>query len=189
MIMNPSNEVTERAAELRLAFLGAMIARATGIGEDYLFFKRGPADEQSPLKMLATELANIATPTVPAIPRTSAEAVGVGATMANVLFNFAQKTGYTLTSDDTALFDKLRKEWDAARATPAPADSAAERDAAQRLLKAAKTYAEHYVQDEADPGCGPDDLVCSVEQHEHAKELFVAIEAIAAMQPKGGAEP
>lgn len=48
----------------------------------------------------------------------------------------------------------------------------------QRLLKAATTYAEHYVQDEADPGYGPDDLVCSEGQHERAKELFAAIEAM-----------
>ncbi|HJV72704.1 MAG TPA: hypothetical protein VJ654_00655 [Noviherbaspirillum sp.] len=34
--------------------------------------------------------------------------------MANALFNFAQKCGETLSSDDCAMFDKLRKQFDAA---------------------------------------------------------------------------
>lgn len=51
----------------------------------------------------------------------------------------------------------------------------------KRLLKAASTYATGYCQDEADPGYGPGDLVCGVEQHERAKELFAAI---AALQPE-----
>lgn len=40
----------------------------------------------------------------------------IGAEMANVMFNFAQRAGHTLTSDDAVLFDKLRKRWDAAPA-------------------------------------------------------------------------
>lgn len=41
--------------------------------------------------------------------------LSVGATLANVAFNFAQKAGYTLTSDDCAMLDKLRKQWDESR--------------------------------------------------------------------------
>jgi hypothetical protein len=37
-----------------------------------------------------------------------------GTLLANVAFNFAQKAGHTLTSDDCAMLDKLRKEWDRA---------------------------------------------------------------------------
>jgi hypothetical protein len=37
-----------------------------------------------------------------------------GSKMANAMFNLAQNAGCTLDSDDCALFDKLRKEWDAA---------------------------------------------------------------------------
>jgi hypothetical protein len=46
-----------------------------------------------------------------------------------------------------------------------------------RLLKAAKAYFMGYVQDEADPGQGPDDLVCTVERHMLAVELEAAIKA------------
>lgn len=45
--------------------------------------------------------------------------LAVGAQMANVMFNMAQKNGHALTAHDCELFDKLRKEWDVARATPA----------------------------------------------------------------------
>lgn len=38
----------------------------------------------------------------------------VGAKLANCAFNLAQKTGETLTGDDTAILDQLRKDWDAA---------------------------------------------------------------------------
>jgi len=48
----------------------------------------------------------------------------IGAQMANVMFNLAQKAGHTLTYDDAALFDRLRKQWDAATPAPAPADHA-----------------------------------------------------------------
>jgi hypothetical protein len=59
-----------------------------------------------------------------------------GATMANVMFNFAQKAGHTLTSDDTALFDKLRKEWDERRRAPSIDSAADAKDAARyRWLK------------------------------------------------------
>lgn len=44
------------------------------------------------------------------------EIFNVGTRMANVMFNFAQKGGHTLTTDDEVMFDTLRKEWDAARA-------------------------------------------------------------------------
>lgn len=37
-----------------------------------------------------------------------------GAMLANVAYNLAQKPGHALTSDDVALLDKLRREWDAA---------------------------------------------------------------------------
>lgn len=45
----------------------------------------------------------------------------IGAQMANVMFNMAQRAGHTLTSDEAALFDRLRKQWDAATPAPAPA--------------------------------------------------------------------
>jgi hypothetical protein len=37
-----------------------------------------------------------------------------GGLLANVAFNLAQKPGHALTSDDVAMLDKLRREWDAA---------------------------------------------------------------------------
>lgn len=40
--------------------------------------------------------------------------LNAGAQLANVAFNWAQRCGYTLTSDDCAMLDKLRKQWDAA---------------------------------------------------------------------------
>lgn len=46
-----------------------------------------------------------------------------GRQLANVAFNWAQRCGHTLTGDDVALLDKLRKEWDAALAQP-PAPTA-----------------------------------------------------------------
>jgi hypothetical protein len=63
----------------------------------------------------------------------SASLLGTGSTMANVLYNFAQKCGKVITKSDAELFDKLRKGWDVGvRATPASADSAADaRDAAR----------------------------------------------------------
>lgn len=45
----------------------------------------------------------------------------IGAQLANVAFNFAQKCGHTLTSGDCSLFDSLRTQWDAA-----PSDSGRE---------------------------------------------------------------
>lgn len=39
-----------------------------------------------------------------------------GNQLANLAFNWAQQPGYTLTSDDVALLDKLRRQWDDARA-------------------------------------------------------------------------
>jgi len=46
----------------------------------------------------------------------SAQLIAIGAKMANVLFNLAQQEGCTLTADYCARMDKLRKDWDAARA-------------------------------------------------------------------------
>jgi hypothetical protein len=43
------------------------------------------------------------------------ELTRIGGQMANVCFNFAQYVGQPVTSDDVAMFDKLRKQWDAAR--------------------------------------------------------------------------
>lgn len=37
----------------------------------------------------------------------------IGAQLANVAFNLAQRPGHALTSDDVALLDKLRRQWDA----------------------------------------------------------------------------
>lgn len=54
----------------------------------------------------------------------------VGAQMASVMFNLAQQAGKTLDSDDCALFDKLRNEWDAARVSSPALDAARVRDAA-----------------------------------------------------------
>ena len=45
-------------------------------------------------------------------------ALDVGAELANVAFNFAQKVGHTLTRDDAELLDSLRKKWDEARRGP-----------------------------------------------------------------------
>lgn len=62
-------------------------------------------------------------PTAPAAPaadvRESEDAarLAIGAQLSNVAFNWAQRPGYTLTDADVALLDKLRKEWDAARAS------------------------------------------------------------------------
>lgn len=38
----------------------------------------------------------------------------VGAQLANVAFNWSQKMGYALTSDDCEMLNRLRREWDAA---------------------------------------------------------------------------
>jgi hypothetical protein len=47
------------------------------------------------------------------------ELTNIGAQMANVMFNLAQRPGEPLTSNDVAIMDKLRKEWDEGRrATP-----------------------------------------------------------------------
>lgn len=59
----------------------------------------------------------------------------------------------------------------------------------KRLLDAAKVYANNYVQDEADPGYGPGDLVCSEEQHKHAIELFAAIADAEAVPAASAPEP
>lgn len=45
----------------------------------------------------------------PALP---AEARQVGRQLANVAFDLAQRPGHALTSDDCALLDRLRKQWD-----------------------------------------------------------------------------
>ena len=45
-------------------------------------------------------------------------ALSAGGELANVAFNFAQKAGHTLTSDDVAMLDSLRKKWDESRKTP-----------------------------------------------------------------------
>jgi hypothetical protein len=37
-----------------------------------------------------------------------------GGLLANAAYNLAQKPGHALTSDDVALLDKLRREWDVA---------------------------------------------------------------------------
>lgn len=50
----------------------------------------------------------------------------IGAQLANVAFNWAQHTGHTLTAEDCAMLDKLRKQWDAARAQAAPQAPAVE---------------------------------------------------------------
>jgi hypothetical protein len=55
-----------------------------------------------------------------------AELLRIGGQMANVMFNMAQRPGHELTSDDVALMDKLRQQWDAARRTPADAVGAGE---------------------------------------------------------------
>lgn len=43
-----------------------------------------------------------------------ASARAVGALLANVAFNLAQRTGEPLSNHDTELLDRLRREWDAA---------------------------------------------------------------------------
>jgi hypothetical protein len=72
------------------------------------------------------------------------EARHVAAQMVNVLFNLAQRAGHTLTSDDCALFDKLRKEWDAVRAVRAQADGVVitQKELAEQLEKAFMQGAE-----------------------------------------------
>lgn len=44
----------------------------------------------------------------------------IGAQLANVAFNWAQQPGYTLTSDDCAMLDNLRKKWDESRRAAVP---------------------------------------------------------------------
>ena len=41
----------------------------------------------------------------------------VGGQLANIAFNWAQKPGYVLTSDDVVMLDKLRRQWDEALKT------------------------------------------------------------------------
>lgn len=81
-------------------------------------------------------------------PTSSASSADIGnkrqiaATMANVLFNLAQKCGDTLTSDDCAMFDALRKQWDAAivpQVVQAPIDDSV----ASMLRKHAYEMREH----------------------------------------------
>ena len=49
----------------------------------------------------------------------------IGAQMANVMFNLAQRPGEPITGDIVATMDSLRKQWDAAvRATPSSASTA-----------------------------------------------------------------
>ena len=45
-------------------------------------------------------------------------ALSAGGELANVAFNFAQKVGHVLTSDDVEMLDSLRKKWDESRKTP-----------------------------------------------------------------------
>ena len=47
-----------------------------------------------------------------------AEMRAIGAQLANVAFNLAQKPGHALTSDDVLLLDKLRRQWDAVSSRP-----------------------------------------------------------------------
>lgn len=62
----------------------------------------------------------MSTPAIPSAQPTPSDPKGwmaklnAGAQLANVAFNWAQRCGYTLTSDDCAMLDKLRKQWDAA---------------------------------------------------------------------------
>jgi hypothetical protein len=46
--------------------------------------------------------------------RAAPEQLKIGAQMANVMFNLAQRPGEQLTSDHVVMMDKLRKQWDAA---------------------------------------------------------------------------
>lgn len=58
---------------------------------------------------------------------TPADLLHAGALLANVAFNWAQQIGHVLTPDDAAMLDKLRREWDDAKAAlsfPAPAKAA-----------------------------------------------------------------
>jgi hypothetical protein len=40
------------------------------------------------------------------------DAKHIGSLMANVMFNFAQRVGHTINSDDSLAFNSLRKQWD-----------------------------------------------------------------------------
>ena len=59
-------------------------------------------------------VAKPAEQSAPPVPRMDADLLAIAGVMSNTLFNMAQQTGHTLTSDDTALFDSLRKQWDSA---------------------------------------------------------------------------
>jgi hypothetical protein len=60
----------------------------------------------------------------------------VGAQLANVAFNWAQRPGHVLTGDDAALLDKLRRQWDEAlyAAPAAPASQPREPLSASAML-------------------------------------------------------
>lgn len=55
---------------------------------------------------------------------TNTEALCLAGKMADILFDFAQRPGHALTSDDVCLFDRLRKEWNAALSAPAEQEEA-----------------------------------------------------------------
>lgn len=65
-------------------------------------------------------------------PAASDKTVAIGAQLANVAFNWANRVGHTLTGDDVALLDSLRKKWDAAlsdrKPAPAPLPELSEAD-------------------------------------------------------------
>lgn len=50
-------------------------------------------------------------------PRAPADLMRAGAQLANVASNWAQRPGYTLTPDGAAMLNRLRREWDDAKAT------------------------------------------------------------------------
>lgn len=64
----------------------------------------------------------------------------IGVQLANVAFNWAQQCGHTLTSDDCAMLDKLRKQWDAA--PPVPAARAVDAQPVAWSWQPSKVFAE-----------------------------------------------
>lgn len=205
--MNPSNEVTERAAlidtdgenrALRSFLLQYTCDRPTTVGAMLAHMNRSGWRGMAPAFALSVRpethltkggaqvwirhLLSLEATTTAAIPSTSAEA--------RKLVAWVERDGdhwhvYDADSDTGQHISMYQKDTHYVSMFPlfdgpAPADSAAERNAA-RLLKAATTYAYNYCQDEADlEQMFP--FVEGSDQRDEARELFAAI---AAMQQRG----
>lgn len=85
----------------------------------------------------AAPAAQPAAQVAPVSGATSDERSSIATVMANVMFNFAQKCGHTLTDADCELFDKLRKRYGSAVLdVAAPAGAADDAEIERRFHKA-----------------------------------------------------